>query len=140
MMMITTDIRSTESIERLEMAATHCMVLASCLETSSGTSFDDALEALAQAVGMRDGPAWDDSFASVAVAFDDGAVSPYERGVGMVTHACGEGPAWVYEAQRDCYADILATVFGITSDEVLHDVERLHTSYAAVDAIEDRWL
>ena len=138
--MVATDIRSTESIERLEMAATHCMVLAGCLDPRSGVSFEDALEALAQAVGMRDGPAWDDSFASVAAAFDDGAVSPYERGVGMVYYACGEGPAWVYEAQRDCYVDMLAAVFGVTREEVLHDVERVRAAYAAVDAIEDRWL
>lgn len=132
-------IYSTEHIELLELAATRCEELAQRLETCEEQEYPALKEALAVAVGDT-GPVRDGSFTAVVLSFIDNDVSGYERGVSMVYYACDEGPSWVSEAQRDCYLEMLATVFGMTRDEVMHDVERVRASHAIVARIEENWL
>lgn len=126
----------TENICRLEMAAMRCEEIAMRIGASGGSG--EERSELARAIGDV-GAGWDESFAGAALRFETGDVSAYERGIDMIYYACGEGPEWFYEAQRDCYATMLSTLFGLSRAEVLVDVERVRACHATVDLIESRW-
>ena len=127
----------TAGIERLEEAAARCKELARVVVTRDGAGRAEAMEALEHAIGLH-GRRGERSFAAAATDFEDGAgeTSAYERGIDLIHYACGEGPDWFYEAQRESYATMLATVFGRTRDEVMRDVARVRASYEAIDRIE----
>ena len=127
----------TDNICRLEMAATRCEEIAERLRLPGGATAEGRSE-LARAIGDP-GDGWDESFEGVASRFAEGDVSAYERGVALVCDAHGEGPQWFHEARRDCYAEMLATVFGLSRAEVLVDVERVRACHAAVDLIKSCW-
>jgi hypothetical protein len=126
-----------ENICRLETATMRCEVIAGRLRASGGEDAGDRIE-LARAIGDPD-DGWDESFEGIASKFAEGDVSAYERGVALICNAYGEGPQWFYEARRDSYAEMLATIFGVSRAEVLVDAERVRSCHAAVDLIEDAW-